>query len=833
GAPPAGAALPELASLWAGGVELDWERLAPVPRPRRVHLPTYPFSRARHWVAPAAPARAAYGAPAPHPLLRSRPELRFAALLTGEEPFLADHVVAGRPMLPAVAWLEMARAAVVRMAGPTEGEPAVWLERVSWLRPLVVDGSPVRSTLRLIPEDGGDLSFELSSGEEGETVFHGQGRAGIGALAEPPPVDVAALRARCTGVRWAADDLYRAFAAMGYAYGPAHRGLEEIFVGTDEILARLRLPAFLEETRESMILHPALADAAVQAIFGFALAEPRGAAAPELPFELERAEILRPFPPALWAEIRRRQGSLYDVDLCDDAGRVCARFRGLTLRAAPRLEVDRLVGELFLLPLWEPAAAGEREPSAGPMVIVGGTPEQQAALREIHPEAVPALPEQIAVAGAVRHLVWIVAPHQPASAADDAILAAQADGVLCGFRLIKALLAAGYGDRPLTWTVITAGTAAVHPGEIASPTQGGVHGLLGSMAREHPRWAVRLCDLPLAGAWPSWREILDLAPDPLGTPANPAAWRTGRWYRPRLVPYRPAAEAPSAYRTDGVYVVIGGAGGIGEAWSEAVLRRGPARLVWVGRRPLDASIQARLDRLAALGPAPLYLSADATDRSQLEGVRAAVLQAHGRIDGVIHAAIVLQDRSLENMTEEEMRAGLAPKLDVSVRLAQVFGGDALDFVLFFSSMLSFLKAPGQSNYVAGCTFKDAFARRLAAEWPCRVRVINWGYWASVGAASSARHRELMARQGFGSVELSAAMAALDRLLAGPAEQMAYIQTTSAVALEGTGVLPEEQATHQEESLPSLLCGPAPARFLDGGEEWRPAPGALVADREIE
>ena len=42
-----------------------------------------------------------------------------------------------------------------------------------------------------------------------------------------------------------------------------------------------------------------------------------------------------------------------------------------------------------------------------------------------------------------------------------------------------------------------------------------------------------------------------------------------------------------------------------------------------------------------------------------------------------------------------------------------FGQEALDFVVFFSSLQSFSKAAGQSNYAAGCTFKDAFASRLA------------------------------------------------------------------------------------------------------------------------
>src|SRR5215813_10579193 len=71
------------------------------------------------------------------------------------------------------------------------------------------------------------------------------------------------------------------------------------------------------------------------------------------------------------------------------------------------------------------------------------------------------------------------------------------------------------------------------------------------------------------------------------------------------------------YRPGGVYVVIGGAGTIGRVWSEHVIRRVGARIIWIGRRQKDATIQAALDALAALGPAPLYIAADAADRQDL------------------------------------------------------------------------------------------------------------------------------------------------------------------------------------------------------------------------
>ena len=67
-------------------------------------------------------------------------------------------------------------------------------------------------------------------------------------------------------------------------------------------------------------------------------------------------------------------------------------------------------------------------------------------------------------------------------------------------------------------------------------------------------------------------------------------------------------------------------------------------------------------------------------------------------------------------------------MDVSVRIAQVFEKEPLDFVLFFSSLISFIKNPLQSHYASGCAFKDAFAGQLAQKWLPAVRTMNWGYW---------------------------------------------------------------------------------------------------------
>ena len=129
-----------------------------------------------------------------------------------------------------------------------------------------------------------------------------------------------------------------------------------------------------------------------------------------------------------------------------------------------------------------------------------------------------------------------------------------------------------------------------------------------------------------------------------------------------------------------------------------------------------------------------------------------IKQCYAHVHGLVHSAIVLDDQSLASMNEARFRAGLAAKMDVSVRMAQVFQHEALDFVLFFSSLQSFSKSPGQSNYAAGCTFKDAFAHYLARHWSCAVKVMNWGYWGGTGIVAAQDYQARMTRVGVGSIE---------------------------------------------------------------------------------
>src|SRR5438552_10870933 len=46
----------EVLKLWVNGVDLDWNRFYGMNKPRRIHLPTYPFEKEQYWLKTGSPA---------------------------------------------------------------------------------------------------------------------------------------------------------------------------------------------------------------------------------------------------------------------------------------------------------------------------------------------------------------------------------------------------------------------------------------------------------------------------------------------------------------------------------------------------------------------------------------------------------------------------------------------------------------------------------------------------------------------------------------------------------------------------------------------------------
>ena len=254
--------------------------------------------------------------------------------------------------------------------------------------------------------------------------------------------------------------------------------------------------------------------------------------------------------------------------------------------------------------------------------------------------------------------------------------------------------------------------------------------------------------------------------------------------------------------------------------------RARARLVLVGRGDLDDRRKQELAAIEAEGGEVLYLRADATDPEAMRVVVAAAHQRFGPLNGVIHSAIVLEDKTIERMTEEAFRAALDPKVVGSAALWNAVANEPLDFFAFFSSAASFMGSIGQSNYLAGCGFEDALGHHLAARSAVPICIFNWSYWGSVGIVSSASQRQEAAARGMGSIEAREGAAAFEQVIASGLTQVVPIKAEPHL-LRLMGVSPGSALELAPERVPSVLdaLGCAMSRSICGasGSSTRSTP----------
>src|SRR5690606_24900836 len=160
-------------------------------------------------------------------------------------------------------------------------------------------------------------------------------------------------------------------------------------------------------------------------------------------------------------------------------------------------------------------------------------------------------------------------------------------------------------------------------------------------------------------------------------------------------------------RPDASYLITGGLSGIGLRCAQWLTFRGAQRLVLAGRRAPAADAQAAIERLRETGVEVAVVRADVGNPEQVRAL-VAECQAGGRMPlaGVIHAAGVLHDGVIANLTWDQVETVLTPKVYGTANLMTALDGVELDFLVLFSSLASTLASPGQASYVAANSYLD-------------------------------------------------------------------------------------------------------------------------------
>ncbi|HEV2855694.1 MAG TPA: SDR family NAD(P)-dependent oxidoreductase [Thermoanaerobaculia bacterium] len=296
--------------------------------------------------------------------------------------------------------------------------------------------------------------------------------------------------------------------------------------------------------------------------------------------------------------------------------------------------------------------------------------------------------------------------------------------------LVQALGRQGFSG-PLRIDVVTGLVQSVTGEEDLNAEMATLLGACLVVPQEQPNLVCRAIDLDLSRESPAHllAELLADAPEPA------VAYRGGERWIQAFDKLPLAGDDQPIFREQGVYLITGGAGGIGMILARHLARTARARLVLTRRSPLeegrDSRLIARVRELEALGAEVEVVGADVADEAAMRQLVAHILERFGALHGVIHAAGVLGPdvfKPLVRSTRESSELHFRPKAHGLYALERALAGVEIDFCLLYSSISAVLGGLGNIAYAAANRFMDAFAQRHNRAGGAPWISVDWDSW---------------------------------------------------------------------------------------------------------
>ncbi|WP_179282643.1 type I polyketide synthase, partial [Streptosporangium subroseum] len=745
--------LTALAELHSTSLTVNWK--AVLGGGERLDLPSYAFDHQRFWPR----RRTLHDADAVglgltetgHPLLGAAIALPDTpeSVLTGRlsvatHPWLADHTGFGTTVVPGTALVEMALAGGVRIGAPV-------LDELLLQAPLTLPasgGAQIRTTISAPDGDGRhQVAIHARTDDEIPWTLHATGVLS--------PEDITAAEEDADLIVWppvgaeelGLDGLYEAFADAGLTYGPAFQGLRRVWRVAGAVFAEVTTA----ESADGFGLHPALFDAALHALgVGGLLPAADGA---QLPFAFSGVRVVGAATGTL--RVRLTAGSSADsvrLLLADEAGLPVARVDGLTLRPVSAGQLSRAAdGLLFELDWVVQEVAPTAEASVS--LVLGDPLPVPVAVVPVNATA------SVSVASVNETaLVSVVLVNATASGA-------ALDRASALLSLLQTWLAdPAWGDSRLV--VRTFGAVGE---EVTDPDGAALWGLVRSAQSEHPD-RIHLLD----------------ADEDAFYPAPEAVVRGDVVRVPRLTRLQASGAVEFG---DGAVVVTGATGTLGRLVARHLVQaHGVRKLVLLSRSGATSDLEGQL--------APAEVRSLACDVADADAVTEALRDEP--VTAVIHAAGVLDDALLADLTPERLQTVFRAKVDAARNLAAATKDQHLAAFVLYSSAAGVFGNAGQANYAAANAFLDAYATQLR-EQGVPATSLAWGLWdAGMGETLTDADRDRMRRGGVLPLTAEQGLAAFDTALASGRPLVAAMGVDTA-------------ALRTADFVPSLLAGLVPRR----------------------
>nr|WP_319437536.1 sulfolipid-1 biosynthesis phthioceranic/hydroxyphthioceranic acid synthase [Mycobacterium sp. RTGN5] len=193
-------------------------------------------------------------------------------------------------------------------------------------------------------------------------------------------------------------------------------------------------------------------------------------------------------------------------------------------------------------------------------------------------------------------------------------------------------------------------------------------------------------------------------------------------------------EQAKAFRRDGAYLITGGLGGLGLFLAEKMAVAGCGRIVLTSRSQPTLKALETIELIRALGAEVVVYCGDIAVPSTAQRMVEAAIATGLPVRGVLHAAAVIEDATLANITDELIERDWAPKVYGAWNLHGATADQPLDWFCSFSSAAALVGSPGQGAYAAANSWLDAFTQWRRTEG-LPGTTIAWGPWVQIGRAT--------------------------------------------------------------------------------------------------
>ena len=672
-----------------------------------------------------------------HPLLHTNTsdlyQQSYSSVFKGTEHFLEDHQVQLNPgesikILPGVAYLEMACLAIDNALPGLAESSILELKNIVWLKPFFVT-EPKQINIALTTTEEEKILFEIYSEENGNEIIHCEGEIHHSEKTETPTLNVEGLKDNLKRGTLASENIYKAYDTMGLLYGPSHKVISTIYQGENELVAALNLPEHLLKQQDNYLLHPGLTDGALQASIGFLDDLTKIPDSPKMPFALENIRVYSACTAQMFAWIRYSAGSSasdkitkLDIDICDTEGNVCVQLQGFTSKQVPSaskivatnaVTVDSILAKQA----WEPVL--QDKTNSIPSIEFANT-----------------------------HIVFCGLPHANANLIQDSFTNATCTSVALSpeknmaetYREIASLCfdktREVIKNKPKGKTHFQIVVSYTAENEILT----GISGLFKTASLENPLISGQVI---LVDKNQTSEELIAKLRFNQTKPKETAIKYEGE---KRLVKQLQEIEKPTeetsgiVFKEQGVYMITGGMGGLGILFAKEILKQTiAAKVILTGRSELTTEKAEKLKALTNNTGRVTYQKLNILDAKEVNDCINLIINDHKYLNGIIHSAGMIADNYILKKTKEEFQQVLEPKVNGAFNLTRATEDIDLDFIALFSSGVSVLGNPGQSDYAVANGFLDCFAtfknnQQKTGQNQASLYSINWPLWQNGGMA---------------------------------------------------------------------------------------------------